>query len=973
MKKKRGIKIAVLVIVVILALIGLLLTFITDFLWFGEIGYVSVFFKRLVTELALGIPGFIILTLLTFVYLKLLKKNYIKKVNTVEFGINVKTLNRITFALSAVFGFITVLTYVNNCWFEVLKCFNATDFGKKDPIFHHDISFYVFKLDLLSKTSKMLLIFIIALMVLTLVYYLILLSSNRPRGFQDDEQAEYYDNGNFDDNPFGERKVKGIFGKFVNNGNAKNIFDKRIDRGNFKELMHIAGTQLAVLGVLFFLSVGFDFFLRQYDLLYSESGMLFGAGYRDIKVTLLIYRIIMVLSVFAAIGVVLFRKRKQYRKMMYVPIIMIAVGILGTAGGMVVQYWVVDPDELNKEGKYLEYSIAGTRDAYNLNDVTIKNFPASSTLIKEDIKNNPDTINNIRINDFGPAENFYNQTQSIRTYYAFNDVDVDRYMIDGEYTQTFLSARELEEEKTPQQWVNKYLKYTHGYGITLSRVDKVTSNGQPDMLIHNIPPVTDVKELKIKRPEIYFGELTNKYILTNTDEKEFDYPNSAENKDQQSNVYTEYKGKAGIRMNIFNRLIFAAKERSLKMLVSTNIDAESKIIINRNIEERVRKIMPFLEYDNDPYIVLADGKLYWIIDAYTKSNRYPYSQPYAEDSDANYIRNSVKVVVDAYNGDTNYYLTNDKDPIAKTYAKIYPKLFKKFDKMPKSLQKHVRYPKKLFEIQSVVYKKYHMDDVKVFYQSEDIWDIAKEIFGTDETYMTPQYYIIKLPGENKSEFISSIPYTPKGKNNMTGLLVARNDGEHYGKLILYRLPKGKTVYGPQQVEAQIDQDSNISKEFSLWNSSGSKYNRGNMFVIPIENGLLYVEPVYLEATNASLPEVKRVIVSYGNKIAYEPTLAGALNSLFGDGTVTGDAGSEPNKAGQPSQGNNENKMNNEDLAQKANDVFEEALNAQRNGDWATYGEKIKEVERYLHMMVESNQSGQTSDKPSNKEKDKEKK
>ncbi len=964
-KKKKGLLAKLIAtLVVLVVLVGLLLGFITDFLWFKEIGYVSVFFKRLVTELAIGIPLFAVLLLVVFIYLKLLKKNYIKKVNVVDFDGSAKTINRISWVLSALFSIVIAGTYVHGAWFQLLKFFYASPFGKKDPIFNNDVGFYVFKLDLINKTASMLTMFIIGLIALTAVYYLMLLAVNRPKVFKDRIEPESFGQDeyvNFDGADSGINgdqatdPLRKAFQKFA--GGKASIFDRKVDNENFKQLLHIGGSQLVGLGVCFFLMLAINYFLKQYDLLYSETGtdFLFGAGFKEVNVTLLVYRIIMVLSVVAALGLIIFKKKRQYRKMLYVPVIMIAVGILGAGAGVVVQNYVVSPDELNKEGKYLEYNISGTRDAYNLADVNIKNFEASGNLTKEDIKNNPDTINNIRINDFEPAEKFYNQTQSIRTYYSFNDVDVDRYMIDGEYTQTFLSARELEESKTPQQWVNKFLKYTHGYGITLSRVDKVTSNGQPDMLVHNIPPMTDEKELKITRPEIYFGEATDKYILTNTDEKEFDYPNSADGKNETSNVYTKYKGDAGIKMSLLNRALFAAKMGSIKLLISTNIDSDSKIIINRNINERVRKIMPFLEYDEDPYIVVADGKLYWIIDAYTKSSRYPYSMPYSSMEGTNYIRNSVKVVVDAYNGNTDYYLTNDNDPIAKTYANIYPKLFKTFDKMPESLQAHVRYPSKLFNIQSHIYKKYHMDDVNVFYQAEDLWDVAKEIFGTQERYMTPQYYIIKLPGEKQSEFISSIPYTPKGKNNMTGLLVARNDGENYGKLILYRLPKGKTVYGPQQVEAQIDQDSNISKEFSLWNSSGSTYNRGNMFVIPIENGLLYVEPVYLEATNGSLPEVKRVIVSYGNKIAYEATLAGALNSLFGEGTVEGDSGSgagtisvAPNTSGKPDA-----PAKKDELINNANKALDEALTAQRNGDWAGYGAKMKEVENYLRLLMAS--------------------
>ena len=331
--------------------------------------------------------------------------------------------------------------------------------------------------------------------------------------------------------------------------------------------------------------------------------------------------------------------------------------------------------------------------------------------------------------------------------------------------------------------------------------------------------------------------------------------------------------------------MFSVREKSLKMLVSGNINSDSRILINRNIEERVKEIMPYLDYDSDPYMVTDGGKLYWIIDAYTATNRYPYSEPYSEDTDVNYVRNSVKVVIDAYTGDTNYYIVDGNDPIAQTFKSIYPKLFKDFAEMPEGLKAHIRYPGTLLNIQAQIYQRYHMNDVKVFYQNEDLWQIASEIYGTEEQPMTPNYYIMKLPGEKSAEFVNSIPFTPKDKKNLMGLLVARNDGQEYGKLVLYQMPKSKIVYGPMQVEAQIDQNTEISKEFSLWSSSGSKYSRGNLFVIPIEDSLLYVEPVYLEATNSSIPEVKRVIVVYGDNIAYEATLAEALTSMFGEGSA----------------------------------------------------------------------------------------
>ena len=565
---------------------------------------------------------------------------------------------------------------------------------------------------------------------------------------------------------------------------------------------------------------------------------------------------------------------------------------------------------------------------------------------------NTETINNIRINDFDPTKQFYNQTQSIRQYYTFNDVDNDRYMIDGKYTQTYLATREIDESKISDSWLNRHLKYTHGYGITLSRVDKVAASGQPDVLIGNIPPESSVEEIQITRPEIYFGELSNEYVIVGTDEDEFDYPSG------ESNEYTRYEGDAGINMNFFNRLVFAVKEGSVKLLVSSNIDSDSKIIIHRNVMDRVRTIMPYLSYEDDPYMVTVDGKLYWMVDAYTESSNYPYSQPFDDERGTNYIRNSVKVVVDAYNGDVDFYIVDEEDPIAATYAKIYPTLFKSGDQMPEGLKAHIRYPNSLLQIQADIYTRYHMEDISVFYLNEDQWDIAYEIYGTEQVQMTPTYYIAKLPGEERAEFFNSIPFTPKSKKNMTALMVARNDGDHYGELVLYQFPKSKTIYGPEQVEAQIDQNTEISKEFSLWNSSGTTYRRGNMFIIPINSSILYVEPVYLEATNSSIPEVKRIIVAYDDKIAYEETLAECLVSLFGDEAASGidSSGGSVNEqqsaneeTGQGTSTTSE--LSQTELIQKAASAYDNAQSALQQGDWAAYGEYMEELEDALSQLA----------------------
>ena len=610
-----------------------------------------------------------------------------------------------------------------------------------------------------------------------------------------------------------------------------------------------------------------------------------------------------------------------------------------------VQNLLVSPDEINKESKYLERNISYTRHAYGLDNIKVEEFPAEQNLNRQAIRDNSQTITNIRINDYEPVQDFYNQTQSIRQYYDFNDVDIDRYNIDGEQTQTYLAAREINESKISSTWINRHLKYTHGYGAAVSRVDAVTASGQPDIIVKNIPPESEAKDTDITRPEIYFGELTNDYVIVNTDEQEFDYPNGNENS------YSTYKGKAGIKLNLLNRILFSVREGSMKLLVSSNVNSDSRIIINRNIKDRVEKLMPYLSYEKDPYMTVVNGKLYWIVDAYTTSSYYPYSEPYSgEVGSTNYIRNSVKVVIDAYNGDTTFYVVDQDDPVARTYQKIYPTLFKDVKEMPEGIRKHIRYPNSLLKIQAGVYTKYHMDQVKVFYQDEDLWDIAHQIYGTEEKEMDPSYFIFELPDEKKAEFINMIPFTPKSKQNMTAIMMARNDGNRYGQLLVCKFPKNKTVYGPMQIEAQIDQNTEISKEFSLWNSSGSKYRRGDLFVIPINNSIMYVEPVYLEASNQAIPEMKRVIVAYGDKIAYESTLEDALADLFGEDENGGQSQSASASSGK----NNSGKSNTKELIQKANEAYENAVNAQKSGNWKKYGDYLDELEKYLNQLEGQN-------------------
>ncbi len=960
-KIERKILLVLAIVVVIGALFLSLVNFIANFLWFKEMGYLDVFFKQLVTQLTVGVPTFVVVTALVILYLNHLRKGYFKQIASGE-ETDMKALKKSTIILALLFGAGATFFAVTQLWFEILKFANSTGFDIQDPLFHLDIGFYLFKLDFLTQLNELLIGVIIGFVALTVIYYILLLTVRTPDMFEDNPQQgqtqeqEQYDDGRYSgaSNPF-ENATKGaedIFSKFGFKIKRKAPQPrKQFDDDNFKRLMKIASGKITGLGCIFFLMLAIDFFLKQFDLLHAHTGAVYGAGFTDVNITLWMYRVLCGLAVISAILFVVYMAKKQYKKILTVPVVMIVVGLIGTGAAMLVQNFIVSPDELQKETPYLLNNIEYTQYAYGLEDVDIKSFAADNTLIAEDIANNMETITNIRINDFEPAEQFYNQTQSIRQYYTFNDVDNDRYWVNGEYTQTFLTAREIDENKISDTWLNRHLKYTHGYGVAMSRVDKVTSSGQPDVLVGNIPPVSAVDEIEITRPEIYFGELSNDYVVVGTKEQEFDYPNG------DSNSYNMYDGNAGIKMNLFNRLVFAIREGSLKLLVSSNINGDSRIIINRNVVDRVHTIMPYLSYENDPYMVTVDGKLYWIIDAYTVSNLYPYSEPYSEETNVNYIRNSVKVVIDAYNGNTDYYVIDENDPIAQTYAKIYPTLFKKLDQMPEGLKAHLRYANTLFSIQAKVYGKYHMEDVNVFYQSEDLWDIGNEIYGMEKQQIIPNYYIAKLPGESKAEFFNSVPFTPRSKQNMTALMIARNDGDNYGQLVLYQFPKSKTVYGPEQIEAQIDQNTEISKDFTLWASNGTTYRRGNLFVIPINTSVLYVEPVYLEAQNSSIPEVKRIIMAYKDQIAYGETLADCIITLFGY-DINADSETKPDDSsiinpddGEEEGGETPEAMTQAELIAKAQEAFNKAQEAQQQGNWAAYGTYLEQLEDYLNQLA----------------------
>ncbi|WP_326911272.1 UPF0182 family membrane protein [Sedimentibacter sp. MB31-C6] len=921
----------IIILFIVINSFGGILKFSTDYLWFKEVGYTETFFTKLKAQFTIGIPLFVFLSLLLYMYINKLKKKYYEDIEVIDIDTKKKTnfwIKIVTIAIS----FVMTINIVSTLWFEILQYINLEIFNSVDSIFNNDISFYIFKLPLIKTLVGFIINILFLLIIVTVLFY-------------------------------GYLSIKDSFKKVSHQFENISGLQQQIDFSSVlnKKFISKIINQISIIGSLTFIFIGIRFFLMSYDLLYSQLGRVFGAGYTDINITLNVYRVLMVGCFIAAVTFFIGSRKRNLKFALIVPAALIVVSILGTGLSGIVEKFIVEPDQLSKETKYMEYSIKNTQKAYSLDNVIVNEFPSNDNLTIKDIENNREVIENIRINDREPLIQVYNQLQGIRPYYRFNDVDVDRYIIDGDYKQVFLSARELDQNRLNEQaktWVNQYLKYTHGYGITLSPVNRVNSQGQPEMIVRNLPPTTNT-DFNITKPEIYFGESTNEYVVVNTDEKEFDYPSGSDN------VETFYEGEAGINLSFLNRFLFSIREGSYKMLISNNIDGNSKIMINRNIIERVQKIAPFLYYDPDAYIIVNqdDGKLYWIIEGFTASDKYPYSQPttnFVEGKEVNYIRNSVKVVIDAYNGTTDFYITDDKDPIINVYSKIFTDLFKPISEMPSGIRSHIRYSQTYFDIQSEMYRLYHIENPTVFFGREDYWELANEKYmDLGEGPVDSSYVMFKLPEEDNVEFLLTTQYTPQNKDNMIALLAARNDGENYGELILYEFPKTKTIPGPNMIETKIDQDTAISSQLTLWSQVGSSVLRGNTLVVPIENSLMYVEPIYLKSdTESNFPEMKMVVVSFGDKIVMESTLDAAIARIFGTAT----------EEKEPTENEDYNvNVDVNDLIQKANNVFIESNEASRKGDWATYGEKLEELEDILNQLnivingVQQNQENEEND------------
>lgn len=907
---KRTFTVLIILSVLLIAFFKWGINLYVDILWFKSVGYESVFYTVLLSDLGLRfVTGFIVFLVL-FINLFLTRKPVIEALNSSrpredEDGVvtlHQPPLGKIITPRSVTAAFILVsfiLAFlvsaaVKGDWIVLQQFLNATPFGIKDPIFGKDAGFYSFQLPFYQFIYQVLMwVTLLSAMAVATIYL-----------FTD--------------------STRGGLNKLFKSESAR--------------------YHLSTIAAFFFIIKAWGYKLQQYNLMFSESGVVFGPGYTDVHARLPALKILMVIALITAAVILVNIFLRRFRIILYSIGALLVVSILiGSLYPAAVQNFIVSPNELAKEKPYIEYGIKYTRLAYNLDNIEEKPFPAGRTLSKEQIRRNPETINNIRLWDWRPLRDTYSQLQEMRPYYELKNIDIDRYVVNGQYRQVMLAARELDQDKLPDQaktWVNQRLKYTHGYGLVMSPVNEITREGLPEFFLKNIPPAGDTN-LKVSRPEIYYGEATDQYVIVNTKTREFDYPLSGD-----QNAYTEYKGKSGVKVNsFFRKAIFALAFSDYRLLLASDIKPESQILFYRNIKDRVPRIAPFLKYDQDPYLVLSEGKLYWMWDAYTTTDMFPYSEPFNRRD--NYIRNSVKVVVDAYNGEVTFYAADPADPVLKTYQKIFPELFRPLSEMPRDLKNHVRYPVDMFIIQANKFTLYHMEDPEMFYNKEDKWNLPTEQYGREEQPMEPYYTITKLPEEQKPEFVLIMPFTPKNKKNMIAWLAARSDKDNYGKLLAYEFPKQELVYGPMQIEARINQDTTISQQLSLWDQRGSSVIRGNLLVIPVEDSLLYVEPLYLQAEQSRMPELRRVIVAHGDRVVMEPTLSLALQKIFGE-----DIGEEITPPPQEQQPPAEDLLaTNFELIKKANQLFDESQERLKNGDWAGYGKAMEELKAVLKKLA----------------------
>jgi len=918
--------------------------FLVDWMWFESVQYLHVFQITKIGQASLFGAGFVAVFLFVAVNLTIARRLAPRVTITVE-GADLELAGRMitlaTLGISLILG-VAFGSNLANQWQALTLAANATAFGMTDPTFQEDVSFYVFHLPVWQTLQDWATGVILATSVACVVLY-------------------------------GALSLGGPLAP---------------GRG--------VRAHVSVLGAALLALIALQYRLNQYDLMLIPTGVVFGPGYTDLQVRLPLYTL---MSIIAGITSVLLLVNIALRGVA-LPALGVAslagVLVLGNVYAEVVQRLQVEPNELARERPFIEQNIRLTRAAFGLDRIEEVAHRGNPEPTLQELQDNPETIRNVRLWDHEPLKATYEQIQAIRRYYEFHDVDIDRYTLDGQYRQVMLAARELAPDKLAAAneaptWVNMRLKFTHGYGAALSPVNEIADNRLPNLFLKDLPPVAaqaGASSIRITRPEIYFGEKTNGWAIVASNEPELDYASANETK------FTSYSGSGGVQLDsVGKRLLFAWQFADPNILL-TDLKPESRLLYNRTVAKRVSEVLPFLKLDRDPYLVLLDGRMVYVQDAYTTSTRFPYSEPYADNPDGsrlggrfnrvNYIRNSVKAVVDAYEGTVDFYVSDPSDPIIQTYAKVFPDTFKALSEMPPGLREHLRYPEDLLNVQAEVYQIYHMQDPQIFYNKEDAYIRPKEIYLNKEQPMDPYYVIMRLPGQARPEFLLILPFTPVNKNNANAWLAGRSDGANYGKLLAFKFPNDRLVFGPRQIESRIDQDDRIADQFGKWRNSGSTVLRGNLLFVPVGDSYIYVEPIYLQSQQSSLPELTRVVVAAGERIAMEGSLEESLNAVFRttifrsrDGVVTvppGGPASPPAVSPTPGLGQPTPIPGQPtptaslapvpgapgatpagdmaSLARLAQELFTRGQDRLRSGDFAGYGEVQRQLEDVLKRMTE---------------------
>ena len=896
-KAWRPLKLIIVAGVALIVLLVVIAGWAQKWLWMQQLGYTGVFWKILSVKWALFCAAFVVALLYLWINLRVaagsvatLRTGHLLSESTVATtpGIQIpQTVWKLAIgAVAAVAALFCALIFYGQ-WDTYLRFRYGGAFGLSDPLFGVDAGFYVFRLPfyevLQSSLSALALITFLAVSAFYAYFGLLRFSRRQMQGW------------------------------------------------NTRAVAH-----LSILSSVLAASWAWAFYLDHFELLYSTQGVVYGAGFTADHVTRVALWIMVGAAAALCALLVLNIFRRRLRAVVigsgiYVGLYIIAVWLAPA----LFQRFEVLPNELARETPYLKNNIAFTRTAFSLDKIQETSYPALADLTTQVIARNQDTIQNIRLWDYRPLLQMYQQAQEIRLYYQFFHVNVDRYHLPDGYHQVMLSTRELSAElpAEAQTWVNEKLQFTHGFGLVMSFVSKTMGGGFPQYVLENIPPES-AYGLNISQPAIYYGASTPGYRIVATGVKEFDYPKG------NQNVYTSYTGAGGVPMDsLWKRLLFTWTQTDINILFTSYLQPESKIQIWRNVQERVQQIAPFLRLDNDPYAVVSEGKLYWIQDAYTASDHFPYSTPHASafQEGLNYIRNSVKIVVNMYDGTVQFYVMDPTDPVLGVYRRAFPGVFKDLNKLSPDLKTHLRYPEDLFSIQADQYRTFHMTVPQVYYNREDLWVFPQENYAGTVAPMQPYYILMKLPGSDTLEYLLMTPFTPQKRNNMISWMAARCDFPAYGKMLFYELPKEKLIYGPMQIEAMIDQNTAIAAQLTLWDQKGSKVIRGNLIAVPIENSFLYVVPLYLTAEGTDFPQLKRVIVISGDKVAMEPTLDEAIQSVFGTAQQPGISAQAPGArapGGQPELG-------------QARAEFDEAQKAMRQGNWGNFGKAMDALKRSL--------------------------